>query len=106
MYGRADGVDEPLVRIRREIGRDLRSGAIAPATSISSSTSPSGPLESPVGVFAAPSTETAVTFGAEIPKFLKKELRSLGRYPPPNSITAMHCPAPVSPEGNPYAFAT
>ncbi len=51
-------------------------GATAPDTSISSSTSPSGPLASPVGEFVAPSTDTAVTFGAEIPRPLKNELRS------------------------------
>src|SRR5580704_1005497 len=46
-------------------------GATAPETSISSSTSPSAPLGSPVGEFVAPSTETAVTVGVLIPRFLK-----------------------------------
>src|SRR5271155_4473264 len=64
-------------------------GATAPATSMSSSTSPSAPLGSPVGEFVAPSTETEVTFGVEISRLLKKELRSLVVYPPPSSITPM-----------------
>ena len=37
--------------------------AIAPTTSMSSSTSPSALLGSPVGLFVAPSTDTAVTVG-------------------------------------------
>src|SRR5580704_8539525 len=74
-------------------------GAIAPATSMSSSTSPSGPLASPVGEFVAPSTETAVTFGVEIPRLPKNWVRSDALYPPPSSISAMHWPEPVAPDG-------
>ena len=39
-------------------------GARAPATSMSSSTSPSAPLGSPVGAFRPPSTDTLATVGA------------------------------------------
>ena len=46
-------------------------GATAPETSISSSTSPSAPFESPVGEFVASSTETVVTVGVLMPRFLK-----------------------------------
>ena len=52
-------------------------GATDPAISISSSTSPSGPLASPVGEFVAPSTETEVTVGVLMPRFLKYVARSL-----------------------------
>ena len=46
--------------------------ATAPATSMSSMTSVSGPLVSPVGAFCPPSTETATTAGAgEIFRLLK-----------------------------------
>ena len=41
-------------------------GAMAPAISISSITSASGPFGSPVGAFVAPSTETKVTFGSGV----------------------------------------
>ena len=41
-------------------------GATAPATSMSSATSVSGPLGSPVGAFCAPSTDTAITLGSGI----------------------------------------
>jgi len=51
-------------------------GATAPTTSMSSCTSPSAPLGSPVGEFEAPSTETAVTFGVETPRLPKKVSRS------------------------------
>ena len=46
-------------------------GALAPTTSMSSITSPSGPLGSPVGLLRAPSTPTALTLGALIPAALK-----------------------------------
>src|SRR5208282_6879635 len=46
-------------------------GATDPATSMSSSTSPSGPSGFPVGAFPAPSTETTVTFGAGTPSWPK-----------------------------------
>ncbi len=46
-------------------------GAIAPATSMSSSTSPSAPLGSPVGALEAPSTPTAVTDGVASPRLVK-----------------------------------
>src|SRR5471030_2895635 len=79
--------------------------AIAPTTSISSITSPSGPLASPLGEFCAWSTDTAVTVGDPTLKALKYVSRSAGRKPPPNSISATHSPTPL-PFGNPYSDAT
>ena len=45
-------------------------GAMEPATSMSSATSPSAPLGS-LGELAPPSTETAVTRGSTMPSPLK-----------------------------------
>src|SRR5207244_10392121 len=76
----------------------LAPGATAPATSISSATSPSALFGSPVGAFAAPSTDTALTGGAVIPRFPKKAFRSLGLKPPPSSRMPIHWPAPCTVE--------
>src|ERR1044071_1102911 len=50
-----------------------------PATSISSMTSPSGPLGLPVGELCAPDTETAVTLGLGIPSEAKYFFKSVVR---------------------------
>ena len=55
-----DGIQKSPVRVGREVDRQPRLGATAPATSISSATSPSGPAGCPVGLLVAPSTLTAV----------------------------------------------
>src|SRR5664280_2644524 len=70
-------------------------GAIAPTTSISSITSASGPLGSPVGVLLPFPTDTAVTRGVLV-KFtcFQYASRSAGLNPPPNSMIATHSPVP------------
>ncbi len=75
-------------------------GAMAPTTSTSSMTSPSGPFASFVGLFAAWSTDTATTEGVATPRLLKYVSRSASRNPPPNSMRATHWPWPV-PLGKP-----
>ena len=76
MHGRGDGVDESLVRIGREICGDLRPGRNCSCHFDIQLDLAIGSVGSPVGEFAAPSTETAVTFGVEIPRLLKNESRS------------------------------
>jgi hypothetical protein len=49
----------------------VASGAIDPATSTSSITSPSGPSALPVGWLLPPSTETETSFGAVSPSEVK-----------------------------------
>jgi hypothetical protein len=84
----------------------LAPGATAPITSISSMTSVSGPLVSPVGAFWAPSTETAVTVGAgEIFRPLKYVARSDWVNPPPSSMIATVWPDPFPAVGKLYALA-
>src|ERR1700684_522206 len=74
---------------------------------MSRTTSPSALLGSPVGAFFAPSTETAVTLGTgEMPSWPKYDFRSAALYPPPSSMIATVCPAPVAPLGNSYSLAT
>ncbi len=51
-------------------------GATAPATSISSITSASGPFALPVGAFFAELTETLLTVGVVIFNFLKYFFKS------------------------------
>ena len=58
MLGRADGVVKAGVGVRREIDDGVGVGCDHPATSMSSMTSPSGPLGSPVALFRSWSTET------------------------------------------------
>src|ERR1035441_2325946 len=74
----------------------LACAAMAPTTSMSSSTSPSALLGSPTGWLLAPSTEPAVTLGAGlIFSALKEALRSEALYPPPSSMMATVCPDPL-----------
>ncbi|WP_235202100.1 hypothetical protein [Ralstonia pickettii] len=54
-------------------------GAVAPPTSRSSTTSPSGPLGSPVGRFAPCPTGTAVTVGTGTPSSWKYARRPSSR---------------------------
>ena len=74
----------------------LAPGAIDPATSMSISTSPSAP---PPGLFTAPSTLTATTFGVGIWTEEKYMSRSCWAYPPPSSMIPMQVPAPLTPVG-------
>ena len=74
-------------------------GATDPATSMSSSTSPSAP-EGSAGALDPPSTLTAVTVGTDRPRPEKYVCRSLGANPPPNSRIAIVCPVPSVPAGN------
>ena len=76
-------------------------GAAAPATSMSSATSTSAPVGSEPGSFATPSTDTAVTEGTAMPSPPKYVVRSEVSKPPPSSTSAMICPAPSAPAGNP-----
>ena len=73
-------------------------GATAPMTSMSRLTSTSAPLVSP-GLFVAPSTLAAVIDGTAMPRLAKYASRSLVVNPPPSSMTATVCPAPVVPAG-------
>ncbi len=59
-------------------------GAMAPAISISSVTSPSEPFGLPVGAFLLLSSGTDTTLGAFTPSFEKYADRSLVLYPPPS----------------------
>src|ERR1700688_5315863 len=72
---------------------------------MSNATSPSAP-SSGLGVFLPPSTDTAITVGGVSPIDLKADVVSDGVKPPPNSISAMHCPLPVTDVGNAYSLAT
>ena len=69
-------------------------GAAAPMTSMSRLTSTDAPLVSP-GLFSAPSTLTAVIDGTGMLSPPKYASRSLVVNPPPSSMTAIVCPAPV-----------
>ncbi len=84
----------------------VAAGATDPATSRSSWTSPSGPSGSPLGVFVAPSTETAVMAGGAIPWVRKYASNSVAVYPPPSSRNAIVTPVPSLPGGKAYALAT
>ena len=68
-------------------------------TSMSSITSVSGPLGSPVRELPLSSTEMASTFGMGMPSFEKYVWRSSVVYPPPSSMMAIDCPPPSRPEG-------
>ena len=63
--GRVDGLDEARVAVRREV-HGFAAGAIAPAISMSSATSPSGPLGSPVGVLRPVPTFTSTSVGGVV----------------------------------------
>src|SRR2546423_1362528 len=65
--------------------RNAAPGAIAPATSMSSSTSPSAPL-GPSGWLTPPATSTAVTDGAGRLRPAKYASRSAWLKPPPSSM--------------------
>jgi hypothetical protein len=68
-------------------------GATAPATSMSSMTSPSA-LSGVEGEFCPPSTETAVIDGSGAGRSWTYVTRSAARKPPPSSMMAMHWPEP------------
>ena len=61
---------------------------------------------SPLGVFVAPSTETAVMAGGAIPWVRKYASNSVAVYPPPSSRNAIVTPVPSLPGGKAYALAT
>ena len=63
----------------------------------------SGPVRR---TFVAPSTPTAVTDGAVIPRPREVRVEVARAKPPPSSMMAMVCPDPSVPAGNLYACAT
>jgi hypothetical protein len=66
---------------------------------MSSTTSPSALLGSPVGVFCVPSAETATTLGTGSPRPEKYVEISVGSNPPPSSTMPIAWPA-APPVGN------
>ena len=77
-----DGIEKARVGVGREsTPRCVACGTIAPTTSISSITSPSGPFASPVGVFCAWSTDTAVTGGRSHAESLEIGVQVRGAKP-------------------------
>ena len=100
VHGRGDGVDESLIRVRREIRGDLRGGRNRSSHFDIEFHLAIGAARIAGGRIRAAVNGNCGDFWSGDSKAAKNESRSAAWYPPPNSITAMHWPAPFARKGN------